>query len=193
MKKLCTYFPCITPGFLDSDVRIAAFSLAIVLLASGHVARAQGTIATFSRSIGQRSYTLAGGDPDQQGTTTISTVLVPIKLSFEKTKAGAKSFAIDAAPDVPRILRSPIFTKFAFKPGGTTQYADAMLRSTFPKAERWHTLLGRPDVKPLTVTVPVGYGYVLRSKKTGPHSALWMSSFCRRNFLSSFRGKTASW
>ena len=41
-----------------------------------------------------------------------------------------------------------------------------MLRATFPKAKDWHTLLGKPEVKPVTVTIPAGYGYVLTSKKT---------------------------
>ena len=37
----------------------------------------------------------------------------------------------------------------------------------FPKAEGWHTLLGKPEVKPVKITVPAGYGYVLTSKKNG--------------------------
>ena len=74
---------------------------------------------------------------------------------------------MDAVPDVPRILQSPVFSEFAFPPGGATQYADAMLRTTFPKADAWHTLLGKPEVKPAKITVPVGYGYILTSKKTG--------------------------
>ena len=51
---------------------------------------------------------------------------------------------------------SPVFSKFAFPSGGTTQYVDAMLRTTFPKAEGWHTLLGKPEVKPVRITVPLG-------------------------------------
>ena len=63
---------------------------------------------------------------------------------------------MDAGGDVPRLLRSPVFAKFAFASGGTTQYVDAMLRTTFPKADRWHTLLGKPEVKPVKITVPAG-------------------------------------
>jgi chitinase len=73
---------------------------------------------------------------------------------------------MDAAADVPRVLRSPVFSKFAFPSGGTTQYADAMLRTTFPKAEEWHTLLGQPELKAVKITIPVGYGYILTSKAT---------------------------
>jgi chitinase len=64
-------------------------------------------------------------------------------------------------------LRSPVFANFAFPAGGNTQYADAMLRAAFPQNAGWHTLLGKPEVKPVTVRIPAGYGYVLSSKKTG--------------------------
>ena len=135
-------------------------------------AHSQGTVPTFQHSAGQSSYTLAGRDPVQGGTTTFSTVLVPIALSFEAKKTAGKPFVMDAAADVSPVLRSPIFSRFAFASGNTTQYADAMLRSTFPKADGWHTLLGKPEVKPVKITVPVGYGYVLTSKSNGSSFAV---------------------
>ncbi|HWW98004.1 MAG TPA: glycosyl hydrolase family 18 protein [Edaphobacter sp.] len=135
-------------------------------------AQSQGTVPTFQHSAGQRSYTLAGRDPVQGGTTTIPTVLVPIALSFEAKKTAGKPFVMDAAADVSPVLGSPIFSRFAFASGNTTQYADAMLRSTFPKADGWHTLLGKPEVKPVKITVPVGYGYILTSKSTGSSFAV---------------------
>jgi chitinase len=72
---------------------------------------------------------------------------------------------MDPSADVQRLLDSPVFANFAFAEGNT-QYADAMLRATFPKGQG-HTLLGKPEIKPLTITVPVGYGYILTSKKSG--------------------------
>jgi chitinase len=108
------------------------------------------------------AYTLVGHDPGAGGTTTVPTVLVPVTLAFE-----AKKTVMDAAADVPRVLRSPVFAKFAFPTGGTTQYGDALLRTHFPKGAAWHTLLGRPEVMPLRIAVPVGYGYVLTSKSSG--------------------------
>ena len=131
------------------------------------LAFSQATIPTFRQSVGTNSYTLAGRDPAQGGTTTIPTVLVPVTLSFEAKKSAGKPFVMDAAADVPHILRSPVFANFAFASGGNTQYADAMLRTTFPKAEGWHTLLGKPEVKAVRITVPLGYGYVLTSRKSG--------------------------
>ncbi len=90
---------------------------------------------------------------------------------------------MDAAPDVPRLLRSPVFSKFAFPTGGTTQYADAMLRATFPKADRWHTLLGNPEVKALRIAVPVGYGYILTSKNSGGSFAVVDLEFLQRELF----------
>src|SRR5206468_6062105 len=51
-----------------------------------------------------------------------------------------------------------------------TQYADALMRADFYKeggSGDWHTLLSQPTLLPLRITVPVGLGYVLTSKKTG--------------------------
>jgi len=140
---------------------VSLFFLLVLPLRS---AAAQGTVPTFRYTVGETFYTLAGGDPAQGGAATIPTVLVPIALSFDVKRVAGKAFIIDAAPDVQRVLHSPVFSKVTFPSGGSTQYADAMLRTTFPKAENWHTLLGKPEVKRVQVTVPAGFGYVLSSK-----------------------------
>ena len=128
-------------------------------------AYAQGTAPTFSHTVGQQAYTLLGHDPAQAASTTIPTVLVPIELSFAAKAREGKPFVMAAAPDVPRILSSPIFSRFAFSKGNKTQYGDALLRTTFPNQAGWHTLLGKPEVKPLKIDVPLGYGYILTSRK----------------------------
>jgi chitinase len=165
------------------DMRIHSISLLFLLVLSLQSAHAQGTVPTFTHSVGQGSYTLVGRDPAQRGTTTIPTVLVPITLSFDAKKIDGRPFVMDAAADVPHILRSPVFSKFAFASGNTTQYADAMLRTTFPKADGWHTLLGKPEVKPLKITVPVGYGYILTSKKTGRSFAVVDVEFLQKELF----------
>ena len=71
----------------------------------------QGTVPTFTHA----TYTLVGGDPAKGGTTTIPMVLVPVTLSF-----AGKPFAMDAAADVPALLRSPVFAKFAFAVAGSS-------------------------------------------------------------------------
>jgi chitinase len=152
------------------------FSLLILLL---NVVQAQDTMPTFRHTAGQGSYTVLGHDPAQGGTTTIPTVLVPVTLSFEARKA----FVMDAAPDVPHVLRSPVFSKFPFESGRPAQYADAMLRATFPQAQNWHTLLDKPQIKPLKIDVPVGYGYILESRKDNTAFAIADVEFVQKELF----------
>mgnify|MGYP002400430259 CR=1 FL=1 len=157
--------------------------LLFLLDLSLHPAHAQGTVPTFEHSVGQNSYTLAGRNPVEGGITTIATMLVPITLSFEAKKANGKPFVMAATADASHVLRSPIFSRFAFTPGNTTQYADAMLRSTFPKADGWHTLLGNPELKPVRITIPAGYGYVLTSRRDGGSFAVVDIEFLERELF----------
>jgi len=147
-------------------MRIKSLRLLFFLALPLPLLRAQGTVPTFQRTAGQGTYTSVGRDPAQGSVTNIPTVLVPIALSFETKKAGGKPFVMDAVQDVPALLGSPVFSKYDFPSGGKTQYADAMLRTTFPSATDWHTLLDKPEVRPMKITVPAGYGYVLTSKNT---------------------------
>ncbi len=139
-------------------------------------ARAQGTVPTFQYTAGQANYSIVGRDPAQGNTTTIPTVLVPVTLSF-----GAR--IMDAGRDVPDVLRSPVYSKFAFPSGGDTQYADALLRTTFRKTDAWHTLLGKPELKPVKITVPAGDGYILTSKKTGESIAIVDLEFLQKEIF----------
>ena len=145
------------------DIRIKTLCMLLLLCLPIRPSHAQGTVPTFTRAIGGSSYTFAGRDPANSGATTIPTVLVPITLTFN----GSKPAQVDATADVPRILKSPIFTRFSFVPGNKTQYADGLLHATFPSDASGHTYLGKPEIKPISITIPPGYGYILRSKKTG--------------------------
>ncbi|MEO8370404.1 MAG: glycosyl hydrolase family 18 protein [Candidatus Solibacter sp.] len=135
-------------------------------------AQAQNHVPTFRISAGQASYTLAGRDPAQAGTTTIPTVLVPVQLSFAGKGRAGKALVVDAAGDVASILRSPVFANFAYPGERPTQYADALLRATVAAQADWHTLLGKPEVKPVKIAVPAGSGYVLTSSKSGRSMAI---------------------
>ncbi|HEY6987103.1 MAG TPA: glycoside hydrolase, partial [Bryobacteraceae bacterium] len=136
-------------------------------------------LPTFQHKVDQSSYTLLGRDPARGGTATIPTVLVSITLSFNT----GKPVAIDAAPDVPHVLRSPVFSSFHFPIGGDTQYVDAMLRATFPQPSDWHTLLGQPQIKPVKIDVPIGYGYILTSKKSGSSFGIADIEFVQRELF----------
>ena len=52
-------------------------STSLLFLPVLQFAYAQGTVPTFRHAAGEGSYTLAGHDPAEGGTTTIPTVLVP--------------------------------------------------------------------------------------------------------------------
>ena len=164
-------------------MRTESICLIFLLVLPVSVSRAQIAVPTFQHSLGQASYTLVGRDPARGDTTTIPTVLVPITLSFDARKTAGAPFIMDAVPDVTGVLHSPVFSKFAFPSGGATQYADAMLRATFPSAEGWHTLLGQPAVTPVRITIPVGYGYVLTSKTTGNSLAIVDIEFLQRELF----------
>ena len=152
-------------------MRLTLFPLLFLLLPVAP-AHARNSVPTFQVAAGQGIYTLAGRDPRQAGTTTIPTLLVPVRLRFETKKVADKPFVLDAAADVSSIERSPIFAGFAFPGERPTQYADALLRATLPGHPGWHTLLGKPVVKPVEIAVPAGAGYVLTSAKSGRSLAI---------------------
>lgn len=136
-----------------------------VLLSLGR--RALGQVPTFQRATHNGAITLVGRDPAQGGTTLIPTLVVPITLEFESRTVSSKSVPLAATRDVRLLVQSPIFVPVRFGDGEAEQYADAMLRATFPAADDWHTKLGHPAIaKTVTVKVPAGFGYVLTSKKT---------------------------
>lgn len=164
-------------------MRILPFCLLLLTFLWVPSAPAQGTVPTFKQMVGQSSYTLLGQDPAQGGTTLIPTVLVPIALAFKSANA-ASDVWMNATPDIPRVIESPVFSNFPFPAGGNTQYADALLRSTFPKAQHWHTRFERPNViDPIRITVPAGSGYLLTSKKTGTSFAVVDIEFLQREFF----------
>ena len=135
---------------------------------------------TFQHVVGDRTYTLLGRDPAQGGTTTIRTTVVPITLAFESKTTGGRPFVMDATPNVQAVLHSPVFAKFSFSSGEPTQYADALLRATFPNAADWHTLLDGHTAKAVRISIPAGYGYVLTSKKSGRSFAVVDIQFLQR-------------
>ena len=154
-------------------MRTLHFLLVVFFGLAAGVAHGQGSVPTFRYKIGQTWVTLPGQSPAQAatqgGTTVIQTVLVPVRLEFDARPAAGKPFTLDAAADVQPLLQSPVFAKALFGDEGTTQYADAMLRATLGKSggAGWHTLLAPPEVRPLKVKIPAGFGYVLTSKRTG--------------------------
>jgi hypothetical protein len=164
-------------------MKILRFLLVVLFVLGAGVVYGQGTVPTFRYSAGQTSLTLPGRDPAQGGTTTIPTVLVPVRLQFDSRSIDGKPLTMDANGDVPQLLRSPLFSKAVFEKSGNTQYVDAMLRATAGEPAGWHTMLGRPEVRPVTVEIPAGYGYVLWSKRTGTRMAMVDAEYVQREIF----------
>jgi chitinase len=139
-------------------------SLLVIVCAIGY---GQGTVPTFRYKTSNGVLTLPGHDPAHNGTTVIPTLLVPVQLQFEAARDANRPSSLNAAGDVPQILHSPVFSSVPFGAEGSTQYVDAMLRATAGSQVGWHTLLGRPELRPITVRIPAGYGYLLTSKRSG--------------------------
>ena len=158
------------------------FLLLMLAAAAGGTA-VQAAAPTFRFASGDRVYTLLGRDPAEGGDSTIRTVLVPIALSFDSRTTAGKPFRMDASRDVPRVLRSPVFSPFLLPSGELTQYADGMLRATFPHAKGWHTRLGQPEVRPVDITIPVGSGYVLTSRSGGTALAIVDLEFLQKEIF----------
>ncbi len=147
---------------------------------AGRVGMAQGTVPVFEMD----GSTLAGASPASGGQSLIPVVLVPIRLVFEAHAGRSAPFVLDAAQDVQPVRNSPVFAAYSFPMGGTTQYVDAMLRSTFHDAgPNWHTLLDKPSVKPVTITVPPQFGYVLSSKKSGRIMSVVDADYVRKQLF----------
>ncbi len=149
------------------------FLLMVFFVLAVGAAYGQGTVPTFRYRMGQSWVTLPGRNPaqagTQAGTIVIPAVLVPVRLEFDARRVAGKPFTLDAAADVRSVLQSPVFAKAPFGDYGTTQYVEAMLHATLGAnaGTGWHTLLAQPEVRPLTVEIPAGFGYVLTSKRTG--------------------------
>ena len=168
-------------------MRIARFLLMIVLMLQAEAGYGQGTAPTFRYNTGQGTVALPGRDPALGGTTLIPTVLVPVRLQFAARQPAGKPISLDGAEDVPELLGSPVFSKAAFGAEAPTQYMDAMLRATTGTRAEWHTLLGQPEVRPVTVEIPAGYGYMLTSKRTGTELAMVDAEYVERAIFQRIR------
>jgi len=112
----------------------------------------------------QLPFHIVGTDPSLgSNTTTIPTVLVPLKFIFPN----AGNPILDGTNVVTAFENSPIFQIADYKAGsidlGTTQYGDALQRAQFWNlpgfSQGYHVVLGTPLVAPtVTVTVPPGKG-----------------------------------
>jgi hypothetical protein len=112
----------------------------------------------------QLPFNIVGTDPSLgANTTTIPTVLVPLKFIFPN----AGNPTLDGTNVVAATQNSPIFLSADYMAGsvdlGSTQYGDALQRAEFWNlpgfSPNYHVLLGTPSIAAtVTVTVPAGKG-----------------------------------
>jgi hypothetical protein len=110
------------------------------------------------------TFNIVGTDPSLGGnTTTIPTVLVPLKFIFPN----AGNPTLDGTNVIAATQNSPIFQPADYMAGsvdlGVTQYGDALQRGEFWNlpgfSPNYHVLLGTPSVAAtITITVPTGKG-----------------------------------
>jgi hypothetical protein len=120
----------------------------------------------------QLPFNIVGTNPaNGAATTTIPTVIVPIKVVYQT----AGGVALDGTTTVAAVQNSPIFLSADYTVGGTdlgtTQFGDALQRGEFQRiagfSANYHVLLGTATIAPtvtITVTSPSqGNLYRLRS------------------------------
>lgn len=142
-------------------------------------ADALDTVPTWTRHFAIQGqdyhWRLVGRPPGSRATTSIPTIVVPIKL----TVSGTMPVVFDATPIVPHILSSPLFAPSLAN--GNRQFSDAMLRAEFPKAPRsWHTILA-PSVGPtLEVTAPQDAVKITQTQSGKPFGTIKDSALVNR-------------
>src|SRR5262249_25224740 len=122
-------------------------------------ARRVQTVPTWGQDFSIRgktySYRIVGQAPSSAATTTVPTLIVPIRLIVPSSDPGAPPTIFDATPIVPHIVSSPLFSPTLS--GNMVQFHDAMLRAEFPTAPTdWHTILVPQLGSTLDVTMPPG-------------------------------------
>jgi hypothetical protein len=118
----------------------------------------------------QIPFNIVGTDPSQgAATTTIPTIIVPIKVVF----ASNPTIPLDGTNVAPATANSPIFLTAGYTTGGTnlgvTQYGDAIQRAEFWNlpgfSANYHVLLGTPAIATtVTLNVPVGKGTLIANR-----------------------------
>lgn len=114
-------------------------------------------------------FTMVGTNPSTNSSTTVPTVIIPLKFVFSpKSNLGGGNFSdvrdpttIDPGTGLNSIqgtVQSPMFNAAPYPDGvGTVQFGDAIQRATFDKtgSNGYHVLLGGPTVLPVvTINVP---------------------------------------
>jgi hypothetical protein len=145
----------------------------------------------------QLPFNIVGTNPaNGAATTTITTVIVPIKVVY----ALSNNAALDGTNVVPAVQNSPIFLAADYTVGGTdlgiTQFGDALQRAEFNNlpgfSPNYHVLLGTPGIMPtVTLTVSTTQQGNLYHLRSGGVVGVVASSFLDQEINSLVKGFTA--
>jgi hypothetical protein len=136
-------------------------------------------------------FTMVGSDPSLEASTTVPTVIVPLKFTFVASVDSVH--VLDGTDTVTDTLASPVFqtadignaanttasappfgARTVAEPSDVTQVGDAIVRAQWAKSGTgYHVLLGQPDVIPtVSFTVPQNLGFIAVGRRTGAHIGL---------------------
>jgi hypothetical protein len=145
-------------------------------------------------------FTMVGSDPRLGGSTTVATVIIPLKFKFVAGTqnvsvlnapdgsyvATAQKASMDGADNVADTIASPIFaaSTFPISRDSGVQYGDAVMRAQFGQVETgYHVNLGQPQVaKTVSIRVPEDKGVALYNPAgvlTGIVDATWFKERLR--------------
>lgn len=171
-------------------MKIARYALLALLAVSS--AWAETPVPHFTVPTAHGPLVLLGNAPTAGKSTEIPTILVPVTLHFSTTAGTGEPTTLSALPDLPAILNSPIFKAANMGTGRPTQYVDALLSSSVRHAAGWHTLLGRPQVHPVTLDLPPSAGYVLHQGDTGRKIAVVDIEYLQKQIFSQLAASHAA-
>jgi len=108
-------------------------------------------------------YTMVGYPPRSGRSTTVRSVIVPMKVTFAYFGAsGEVSHTFDPGPAVTSIVNSPLYKDASFA-NGRGQFGDQLQRAAFwnqmDRHHSWHVRMDRPRIaKPLEIVVTPEFG-----------------------------------
>ncbi len=108
-------------------------------------------------------YTMLGSAPSGGASTTIPTVIIPLKFVFDGHLVNGQAYTSDPTSKIALVKSSPVWTAHDYG-FGSAQYTDALQRDTFARTNGYHVRLGTPTVLAThTVHVPSGSGAVMQT------------------------------
>jgi hypothetical protein len=153
------------------------------------------------------AYTMVGSNPSGNGSTTIPTVIIPLRFTFAAS-VDPSFHTLDGTNAVANTVASPVFQsanigaaanatasappqppdappgvapdpRIVNEPSDVTQLGDAIYRAQWGKSGTgYHVLLGQPTVLPTqSIDVPQNQGFIAVGSSSGAHIGLMSISW----------------